>query len=242
MSGKQVQFLIVISIPFFLLFYQASIYAQFGPTVVERSMEKVSFQGELYFLHTVKKGQTLYSICRAYRVKESDIAHANPNVPLNVLSAGQVIKIPVEAQNEDNTLSDQSSSSESFIYHTVEPKQTPYFLHQKYNVPLESIYKYNPGSELGLHIGQVIRIPKPFVNVSEDAVELSQPLKGTSYEVRQGDTLYNIAKSFGVLEADIINANQKLRWGLKTGDIINIPITSSGRLISSGTFDDSIKF
>jgi LysM repeat protein len=241
MSGKQVHFIKVIIAFLFISFYHASLYAQFEPTVVEKSLEKVLFQGEMYYLHTVKKGQTLYSICRAYKVKEPDITRANPNVSLNVLSAGQVLKIPIEIENTDNKDSGQSSSVESFIYHTVEPKQTPYMLHQIYNVPLESIYKYNPGSELGISVGQIIRIPKPFVYANDSSANFSQPLTGKSYEVRQGDTLYNIAKSFGITEADIINANQKMRWGLKAGDIINIPITSSGRLISSGFIGDNIK-
>jgi LysM repeat protein len=225
----------------FIFSSQLSVFGQFEPTSVEISKEKVLFQGSVYYLHTVKKGQTLFSICRAYKVTESDISHANPNISLSVLSEGQVLKIPAEVQREVNTITNIDSSDEGFIYHTVEPKQTPYFLHQKYNVPLETIYKYNPGSELGLHVGQVIKVPKPFIKNNDSISDFSQPLQGINYEVRQYDTLYNIAKSFGISEADIINANQKLRWGLKPGDIIIIPLTSSGRLISSGSFEDSVR-
>jgi LysM repeat protein/ABC-type branched-subunit amino acid transport system substrate-binding protein len=240
MSGTRVCFFKLFIVFLFVHFGQVNIIGQFEPTMVEKATEKVLFQGKVYFLHTVKKGQTLYSICRAYKVTEKDIAQANPDVNLNILSSGQVLKIPTEAKIEENATTFQSSSGDGFIYHTVEPKQTAFSIHQKYNVPIESIYKYNPGSELGLHVGQVIKVPKLFAGETDSVVKFSEPLQGINYTVRQGDTLYNIAKSFRISESDIINANTKLRWGLRTGDIIVIPVTSSGRLIPSGVFNDSV--
>ena len=244
MTGKTKNLIKILTLFLFLIGYQAGILAQFEPTPVERSTEKVLFHGKLYYLHTVKKGQTVYSICRVYQITESDLSLANPNVSLKILSAGQVLKIPVEVHKESNVSANINLPDENFIYHTVEPKQTPYFLHQKYNVPLDTIYKYNPGSELGLHKGQVIKIPKQTVAapIVGNTAENTQPVKGIKYEVRASDTLYNIAKSYGIPEAEIINANPKLRWGLKTGDTIIIPLGYSGSLIYPGNFEDSTGF
>ena len=46
---------------------QAPLMAQV-PVPVEISTEKIVVEGKVYYMHQVEKGQTLYSIARAYSV------------------------------------------------------------------------------------------------------------------------------------------------------------------------------
>jgi LysM repeat protein len=177
----------------------------------------------------VKPGHTLYSICKAYGVTQDEIIAANPGVVISPLSVGIVLKIPVTEKDisisgENNTKLNRIDTN--FIYHTVQPKENIYFLHLKYNVPLEDIYKYNPGSETGIQIGQVIKIPKRYLIRKTDFQAGIGEERIIKYVVRDNDTLYRIAQTYGITIEDLINANESLRWGLKTGQIINIPLSS----------------
>lgn len=61
---------------------------------IDISGEKIISGGKTFFLHEVQKGQTLYSIARAYRVTILDIDREN-SIPPGGIQTGQVLKIPV---------------------------------------------------------------------------------------------------------------------------------------------------
>ena len=227
------------SIFVFFLALTMSVGAQFKPSPVEITSQKVMFQGEVYYVHTVKSGQTLYSICKAYSVTPQEIQQANPGVELNPLSVNQSLRIPVKEGTSGQT--DQEFSEGDFLYHTVQPRETPYFLHRKYNIPLEAIYKYNPGSESGIQAGQVIRIPRSLELIrTAKADTVASTSNQVKYEVKPGDTLYRIALIYGVSVADLIAANEELRWGLKAGQFISIPQGGKGDLLTSQAMQDSL--
>ncbi len=49
--------------------------------VVERSKDKVVISGVPYYLHQVKKGETAYSISKAYGITAEDLTKENPSMP-----------------------------------------------------------------------------------------------------------------------------------------------------------------
>lgn len=57
------------------------------------SGEKVISGGRTYYMHEVQKGQTLYSIAKAYKVTILDIDRENV-IPAGGLQSGQMLKIP----------------------------------------------------------------------------------------------------------------------------------------------------
>lgn len=198
------------------------IYAQFTPAPVEKSSQKILFKGRVYFVHTIKPNQTIHSISRAYGVTYQDIAAANPNITLEVIKAGQVLRIPEVSTLDTLSESYFNLNEADFYYHTVEPQQTVTYLTAKYNVSEEIIYKYNPGSQEVIQIGQVIKIPKAHVITENTAIIPGEDTLNT-YRVKPGDTLYTLAKTYGVTVADFITENPDLRWGLKTGMVLKIP-------------------
>ena len=60
------------------------------------SAEKVVSGGKTYYMHEVQKGQTLYSIAKAYKVTILDIDRENV-IPAGGLQAGQMLKIPASS-------------------------------------------------------------------------------------------------------------------------------------------------
>lgn len=60
------------------------------------SREKIVFNNREYYIHQVLKGQTLYSIAKAYRVTILDIDRENV-IPASGIQAGQVLRIPASS-------------------------------------------------------------------------------------------------------------------------------------------------
>ena len=67
-----------------------------GATGIRISDQKIVSGGKSYYMHEVKRGETLYSIARAYRVTILDIDRENA-IPSGGIQAGQVLKIPVSS-------------------------------------------------------------------------------------------------------------------------------------------------
>lgn len=235
MPHKLIQF---ISLFFCLYLLNINLNAQFQPVQVEKSTQKILLQGKVFYVHTVKQGQTMYSICKVYGVTQQDIASANPGETIDIIKPGQVLKIPDISNQSISIKTDVDKSANKFIFHTVQPKENAYFLSKKYNIPESAIYKYNPGSESGLQVGQVIKIPLEY---DEPTIVSSTGKSDTAkvYVVKDGDTLYSIARDFGVTVADFINQNPDLRWGLKAGMSLQIPGKAGSSIISDSAIKDN---
>jgi LysM repeat protein len=107
-------------------------------------------EDENYFLHTVEKGQTVFSIASMYYVSVDEIYELNPQSK-TLIKIGEKLKIPQE--------------SGSYIYHVIQPQETLYALSQKYQMKGEDIFAVNPGlSVQTFQIGKVVRIPVNRVN------------------------------------------------------------------------------
>ena len=103
--------------------------------------------GEGYFLHTITKGQSLYSIASMYHVTVDDIIKLNPGSE-EIIREGKTLKIP------------QTKASGTPRFHTIQSGETLYRLTVKYNVPASTIMQANPGlSASNFRAGQVIVIP-----------------------------------------------------------------------------------
>jgi LysM repeat protein len=98
-----------------------------------------------YFLHTVEPGQTVFSISRMYNVTVEAIYQMNPE-SRDVIKTGDELKIPQE--------------SGSFLFHTIQPKETLYSVSRMYQMKGEDIMSVNHGlTAESFTIGKVIRIP-----------------------------------------------------------------------------------
>jgi LysM repeat protein len=193
--------------------------SQFQPTEVVRSQEKTIVNNKVYYIHTVLKGQTLYSISKAYEVTQEEIKNANPQVDVYNLRDGLAIRIP---DSKPKQVAVYPQNREDFIAHTVKRGQTVYSLSRKYDITEDVIYYYNPWAREGIRPDQTIWIPR-----KKEMLDISKTARTNDsfylYTVKEKDTLYSISKTYGVDITDIINANPELRSGLRSGQILKIP-------------------
>lgn len=180
-----------------------------------------------YFLHTITKGQSLYSIAVMYNVTTDEIIRLNPGSE-KVIKAGSTLKIP------------QKNQPDGIQYHTIQAGETLYKLMQTYHVTVQSLCDANPGlSEKNFRAGQVIVIPRtgndsPMVSTIDTATqEANAPqstLQGieqqyqTIHKVKRRETIYSICKEYGITEEELITANPELKeQKLKRGYFLQIP-------------------
>jgi LysM repeat protein/ABC-type branched-subunit amino acid transport system substrate-binding protein len=204
------------------IFQNNTVFSQVQTSRVVRSSEKVLVNGRLYYIHTVLKGQTIYSISKAYGVTEDEILKENPEISPESITPGKALRIPIRTYIETSDKQDDELKKDDFYYHKVRRKHTLYFISKKYDVPIDIIYRYNDVIKSGLKPGQIIKIPKKDV-----LAKIAKPRDFEDnfifYTVSKNDTLYSISKKFDIPVAEIINYNEHLRWGLKSGQILRIP-------------------
>ena len=118
---------------------------------IEKSTEKIVYQGKSYYLHTVKAKETLFSICKAYGVSVDEVKVLNDKKE-NTLSIGEVLRIPV--------VEPFKSIDDKFYYHRMKPKETLYSLSRKFNIKMKRILKDNPEYDVSRPIaeGSVVKL------------------------------------------------------------------------------------
>lgn len=179
-----------------------------------------------YFLHTIGKGQSLYSIAKMYNVNASDITRLNPGCDEKIY-AGQTIKIPKGKE---------SQKGETF--HTIQSGETLYKLTTMYNVSAKDICEANPGlSAENFRIGQVIRIPLEVEQTTATAPEratekpsMQGPVQSRCKEmhkVKRKETVFSVSREYGISEQELMAANPELKEGMKKGQFLCIPYPST---------------
>lgn len=196
------------------------VYGQVPITVSDR---KTVVDGKSYYLHTVKQGETLYSISNTYNISQKDIAFNNPEA-FEGIRVGQELKIPVKPGEKTNGGLFESAQ---FIYHITEKGQTVYSLIQQYRVSLEVLYKHNPELEhAALQAGQVVTIPK----AGRNELQQDKPVTYSIHKVKRKETLFSIAKSYDTDLNRIFEANPEIDANnpkIKTGQDIKIPLLNA---------------
>jgi len=188
---------------------------------VEVSKKRTTINGKTYFVHKVKKGQTLYSISKAYGVEVNDIVFENPGL-LDGIQKGQILHIPVKTHDARHQKK-----------HIVKKGETIYSICKQYNITESALYQANITlRKNGLKAGETIFIP--LKDFSDSHHKFSMPTvadksKTTTiqHKVLPKETLYSLTRQFGISTEDLYNANPNLKTtGLKAGTIINIPTTA----------------
>ena len=131
--------------------------------MVERSKDKVIISGIPYYVHLVKKGETAYSISRAYGITVEELTKENPPAVFGV-NEGQALRIPVKTETEVQPVGNLPVKKQhdeiNFVYHNLNRGETVYFLSKSYGVSENEIIQSNPGIDINkLSVGAEIAIP-----------------------------------------------------------------------------------
>ncbi len=119
-----------------------------------------SISSERFTLHTVKQGETLFSISKDSHISLKDLREVN-DLTSNEIKVGTVLKIPIDrAQKIEETETDEAEETidDGAVYHIVKPGETLYRIHINYNVPISKLRKLNNLKGNYIKVGQKLRV------------------------------------------------------------------------------------
>lgn len=168
--------------------------------------------GQFYI---IQEGDTLSSIAQRFETTVENILRFNPDLNPANLPVGRRICV-ISATNQPVTC------PLGTLPYNINPGDTLLSLALRFGTSVESLLAANPDIDpYNLQVGQRICISQKFQE---------PPMCPTRnfYVIRSGDTLRNIARSFGVTEEDIIRLNPDINpRNLSIGQIICIPLAPS---------------
>lgn len=167
--------------------------------------------GQLYVIHQVDPGETLYRISRRYQADEKKVVAAN-GIENNSIRVGQILSIPLKKP-------EVIDSTESMgTLHVVKSGETLYGLSRKYKVSQSDIKKWNSLKSNALNVGQRLSIGKKAENIP---VIEALPFAGArKHFVQPGETLGEIAKKRNVSADSLRNWNNLRSIDIKIGQIL----------------------
>lgn len=187
--------------------------------------------------HAVKKGETLYSIAKQYRVTPYNILKANkelkkdaplqPNtilvIPLDAKAAAVDIKpsditreggvkVSVEealAKISDSTEAQSAATPVRFEAYRVRRRETLYGIARQFNLTEEQIKRYN--TELyGTQLKKGMRLRIPVFREPEAAIAGPDPQEYEMYTVKPKETRWSIAHTYGITIDSLLHLNPDL--------------------------------
>ncbi|MCU0376647.1 MAG: LysM peptidoglycan-binding domain-containing protein [Bacteroidales bacterium] len=175
---------------------------------VEMSKQKIVVAGKIFYMHTVQKGQTLYSISKAYNVKVDDITHENV-IPENGIKEGQMLKIPASSTPPAADQKASVTKGEVPIPQTnvqTPPKTTP---------PVTT----GAGAATATTASTSASASIP---TSTSKSPATQDPRFIYHRVLKGETLSSVSREYGISVRELKKANQGLLFP-REGDYLMIP-------------------
>jgi membrane-bound lytic murein transglycosylase D len=171
-------------------------------------------------LHKVRRGETFSTIARKHRVPLRALLDANPRYRPRSLPRGAVLIVPLSgvtpgmlrtttAAREDHPRYEPGER----VVHRVRRGETLQRIARKYRTTIRNLKRWNnvsgslihPGQRLVAYYGEKGGGPRPQASVASAAVSVRNGR--LEYRVRRGDSLWHIARKFGVTLGDLYRWN-----------------------------------
>ena len=193
-------------------------YKKYAEAVVKAVTEYAGYKyvplaGSDYYI--VKKGDTLWSIAKAYGLPVEKLKSLN-TLTSNNLTIGDSLIVKDSSGNNDN-----SSSADNNKYYIVKKGDSLYSIAKSNNMTVDELKSLNNLTSNILSIGQRLIISS------------GSNVPNNVYVVRKGDTLWSIANNFNVSVNDLKSANNKSNNSLSIGEQLIIPGKSIGENVST---------
>lgn len=169
--------------------------------------------------HTVRKGESLYSISKKYNVTVSHLEQLNPKAKKG-LDVNAILQISEKKDVE-------------VLEHEVVAKETLFGLSKKYNLSIEKLKQLNPSVESeGLKVGQILKvsnsknysIPEKIVvekpNQKKDKIEKVEKvdaLQEVFHVVLPKETKYGLSKKYKISISELEELNPQIKNDLAIG-------------------------
>jgi len=166
-------------------------------------------------MHSVRSGESLYSIAQRYGSSVSAIRQAN-GIRGNLIHPGQTLVVPRFGNNRPQRTHRVASGNR----YVVQRNDTLWDISRSFGTSVDELCAANGLSRRStIQPGQTLAIPTGGGGTAASKITGSS----TTYKVRRGDTLYDIARKFGVSVSALRQANGLTSSRIYPGDVLRIP-------------------
>lgn len=148
-----------------------------------------------FFIHYVRRGQTLSGIADQYRTSVSAIARLNNLRRVNLIRPGQRLKIPGRGSYSASSPPPKLTAEGDKLVYTVKRGDSLYLIANAFKTTVPKLKQDNNLKSSMLHVGQKL------------VIHSGKPEGVITYTVVSGDTPYLIAKKFGMNLAYLLQIN-----------------------------------
>ncbi|MEI9918075.1 MAG: LysM peptidoglycan-binding domain-containing protein [Bacteroidota bacterium] len=200
--------------------------------------------------HKIKQGETLWQISQLYGVQIKRLKKYNHIDDNERLVVGDMLWLnsnkprgeeavetdePAVELNEDKEFDwgTAVASTNTVVTiatpmqvqtHTVQAGETLYSISKQHQLSVGDLKRFNDLDEtVGLKPGQVLKLTEnEVVEEKVEDVTVSSPNE-EFYEVKVSDTLYSVARQYGVTIKDLMECNNKKDFSVSVGERLKIP-------------------
>ncbi len=221
-------------------------------TGIKLARERIMYNGKAYFMHEVLKGQTLYSIARAYKVTILDIDRENA-IPAGGIQAGQILRIPASsslvAQEEVVPPPATAAATTAAAREKAPPAATPATAQEKTAAAVatpdpKTAKAQEPAAEVKKEpepkpqpetaAKSTATTPPPAASAQsttpakEQPAKQAQPEKKKIHKVQKGESLADIAKKYGITVQELKSANKGVIFAMPDMRLV-IPVSDDNQ-------------
>ncbi len=166
-------------------------------------------------VHVVRRGETLTSVAHRYGLRVNDIAAWNDLRSRDLIYPGQKLIVAMGASAQPPPVAGGGT-----LVHVVRRGETVSAIAARYGASCESVLRANGlSSRDRIYPGQKIRIPGGRTGAS-------------THTVKRGDTVYDIAREYGVSTSSVLAANSmSARDCIYPGQRLKIPGGGAGGVV-----------
>jgi membrane-bound lytic murein transglycosylase D len=175
-------------------------------------------------IYVVQRNDTLWDIARAFSMTVDQLCAANGMSRHDVIRPGQRLRITT-GDGPAPPPAAVAQVDRSTTSHKVQAGDTLYDLSLRYGVTITALKQANGLSSPRIYPGKVLRIPAA---TEERSFSPHQSVTGPGmYRVQRGDTLYDIARRFGVSTSELRQINGLSSSRIYPGDVLRIPTSQA---------------
>ena len=186
----------------------------------QSNLPKTMVAGHEFYYYEASANESIYDIAAKLGVTKDYIIKNNPNAA-DGIENGMKLYFPIDGKSNQTTSQPVHPSTANV--HVVGQGETLYGLAKRYGVTIDELIAANPGTENGLKTGQELNIPTSTANINPNQQVVNafnntntttiQPREATNvfHEIKSGEDIYSIAKSYNSTIEGILTANPGLK-------------------------------
>jgi len=173
-------------------------------------------------LHTVKSGETLFSIAKANNTTVAELQKLN-DLSNGKIRLGQELRVNQADVAVSNNTANKAEVLATPISYKVKRGETLSSISKKYNVTEDELKASNNLKSNALRLGQNLQIAQAAVPTSNSKSN-KEEIAATpiSYKVKKGETLSSISKKYNVTEDELKASNNLKSNALRLGQNLQI--------------------